>query len=210
MVKEKKYLLLNWILLASYGCIIFFALYSSVYSWPTQGSSIWFLLIIFCSSFLYHLAYIGYAVTLKKKPHLKKSYRFVTLVCGILLAGGLLLLTQKISLARFKTAYSPLITRVQQKMPLPCDGHYFEIPQVNRYNQSVTQKILNQGKPSGALLYNQQRFVVHFRGGSVDMDNSTLFYDSETQNWQFFHNDDQAMPEKFANRIKDLIRCSIF
>jgi len=55
--KEKKYLLLNWVLLTGYACINLFALYSSAYSWPTQGSIIWFLLIIFCPPFLYHLVF---------------------------------------------------------------------------------------------------------------------------------------------------------
>jgi hypothetical protein len=210
MEKEKKYLLLNWILLTGYGCINLFALYSSAYSWPTQGSVIWFLLIIFCPPFLYHLVFIAYELILKKRLHWKKSYRFITLLCGVLLAGGLLQLTQKISLTRFKTAYSPLVAQVQQKMPLPCDSHYFEIRAVNRYNHSVTQKPFNQGKPSAALLYNPQRFVLYFRGGSVDMDNSTLYYDSETQSWSFFHNDDAVMTESFDTRTKGLIKCPDF
>jgi hypothetical protein len=210
MDKEKKYLLLNWILLSGYGCINLFALYSSIYTWPTQGSIIWFLLLLFCPPFLYHTIFIGYALVLKKRLHWRKSYRFITLIIGILVAGGLLQITQKISLNRFKTAYSPLIMAVQQKMPHPCNQHYFEIPEVNRYNHSVTQKILTKNKPTGALRYNAQRFIVQFRGGSVDMDNSTLFYDSITKNWQFFHNDDLVIAKAFAERLKGLTQCSIF
>lgn len=210
MEKEKKYLLLNWILLTGYGCINLFALYSSIYSWPTQGSIIWFLLIIFCPPFLYHLIFIRYVLILKKRPHWKKIYRFITMICGILLAGGLLQITQKISLARFKTAYSPMIVQVQQKMPFPCDAHYFEIPAVYGYNHSVTQKLLKDGKPIGGLFYNAQRFVLYFRAGSVDMDNSTIFYDSEMKSWRFFHNDDGAEAANFASRSKGLTQCRVF
>jgi hypothetical protein len=210
MEKEKKYLLLNWILLGSYGGINLFAFYSSAYAWPTLGSIIWFLLLIFCPPFLYHVVFIGYVLILKKRLHWKKSYRFITLIVGILLAGGLLQLTQNISFNRFKMAYKPMMIAVQQKMPYPCDAHYFEIPAVNRYNHSVTQKILQQGKPSGALWHNAQRFIVYFRAGSVDMDNSTLVYDSETKNWLFFHNDDVVMAKAFAERIKGLTRCTVF
>jgi hypothetical protein len=209
MEKEKKYLLLNWILLVGYGCINFFAFYSSIHSWPTQGSFIWFLLIIFCPPFLYHLVFIVYVLTQHKIPHWKKIYRFVTLICGILLAGGLLQLTQKISLSRFKTAYSPLIAQVQQNMPLPCNKHYFEIAQVNHYNLTVTQKILWQGKPFGKIFYNPQRFIVYFRAGSVDNDNSTLFYDSKTKVWHFFHNDDVLEAQTFAVDIKGLSQCQL-
>lgn len=210
MDKEKKYLLLNWILLTSYACINLFAFYSSVYSWPTQGSVIWFLLLIFCPPFLYHTVYISYVLILKKRPDWKKIYRFVTMVGGILLAGGLLQVTQKISLSRFKSAYTPFVARVQQNMPTPCNGHYFEISAVDSYNHSVTQKLLQQGNPAGALLYNSQRFVLHFRGGSVDMDNSTLFYDSETKNWRFFHNENTVEAENFAGRIRGLTKCPAF
>jgi hypothetical protein len=210
MEKEKKYLLLNWILLAGYGCINLFAIYSSIYSWPTQGSIICFLLIIFCPDFLYHLVFIGYVSILKKRPHWKKVYRLLTMICGILLAGGVLQITQKISLARFKAAYNPLIVQVQQKMPLPCNAYYFEIPEVYRYNHSVTQKLLQYGKPSGGLLYNSQRFVLHFRAGSVDMDSSTIFYDSELKNWRFFHNDDVVEAANFAARSQGLMLCQVF
>lgn len=210
METEKKYLLLHWILLISYGCINLFAVYSSMYSWPTQGSFIWFLLIIFCPFFLYHLVFIGCVTVLNIRPHWKKSYLFLTIISGILLAGGVLQITQKISLARFKTAYSPMVFQVQQKMPFPCNAHYFEIPAVYRYNHSVTQKLLWKGKPTGGLLYNPQRFVLYFRAGSVDMDNSTIFYDSEIKNWQFFHNDEVAEAENFAARSKNLSLCKEF
>lgn len=210
MEKEQKYLLLNWILLTGYGCINLFAFYSSIHSWPTQGSIIWFLLIIFCPPFLYHLVFLGYVLILKQRLHWKKSYRVITMVCGVFLAGGLLQIAQKISLSRFKTAYAPLIAKVQQNMPVPCRGDYFEIPSVQDYNQSVTQKLLKQGRPEAALLYNSQRFVLTFRGGSVDMDSSTLFYDSETKNWRFFHNEDSRESQNLAERSKGLTNCKDF
>lgn len=207
---NKKFLLVNWILVISYSCIIFFALYSSIYSWPTQGSVIWFLLIIFCPPFLYHCCFIGSALGLNKKLHWKKTYRLATFGFGILLAGGLLQLTQKVSLSRFKTAYTPLIMRVQQKMPQPCDSHYFEIPQVTAYNRTVTQKILHQNKPIARLLFDKQRFILQFRAGAVDVEGSSLVYDSQTQKWHFFHNRENQEVEKFAERIKGLTSCNDF
>ena len=210
MGKEKKYLLLNWILLAGYGCITLFAVVSSIYSWPTQGSIIWFFLIIFCPPFLYHLFFIGYVSVLKQRPHRKKSYRFITMLCGVLLAGAVLQMTQKISLAHFESAYQPMIVQIQEQMPSPCDSHYFEIPEVYRYNHSVTQKLLQGEKPIGGLLYNPQRFVLHFRASSVDMDNATIFYDSESKNWRFFHHDNVAEMDNFTARSRGLTPCKTF
>ncbi len=207
---DKKYLLLNWVLLISYGCIILFAVYSSIYCWPTKGSVIWFLVIIFCPPFLYHLVFIGYALIFNQLLHWKKSYRLITLVTGILLAGGLLQLTQTLSLARFKTAYSPLVKQIQAKMPTPCAADYFEIPQVHAYNLSVTQKILQQKKPLGALYYNPQRFVLCFRAGSVDVAGSSLVYDSRTKQWDFFHQSEIQAIDKFNVQINKLIKCRNF
>ena len=93
---------------------------------------------------------------------------------------------------------------------MPCKGDYFEIASVKRYNASVISKILIQNKPEGRLLYNTRRFILNFRGGSIDMNNSTLFYDSETKIWHFFHNDTLKETANFAERTQGLIQCRIF
>ena len=207
---KKKYLLFNWILFTGYGCIILFALYSSIYCWPTQGSVIWFLLIFFCPPFLYHGIFIGYALASDKLLHWKKSYRFVTLIVGFLLTGGLLQITQYLSLLHFKTAYRPFIAQIQANLPQPCNKEYFKIPQVQQYNASVTQKILKQGQPAGALFYNKQRFVLYFRAGSVDPGGSYLSYESQTRQWTLFHHNDFAAVDKFAAQIHKLTQCQRF
>lgn len=207
---KKKYLLLNWVLFISYGCIILFALYGSIYCWPTKGSVIWFLVIIFCPPFLYHAVFISYALIFDKLLHWKKSYRFITLVIGIFLAGGLLQLTQNLSLARFKAAYQPFVAQIHANMPNPCASSYFAMPQVQSYNLSVTQKILQQKKPTGALFYNPQRFVLYFRAGSVDVGGSSLVYDSQTKRWDFFHHNDRQAADKFTAQISKLVKCRNF
>ncbi len=210
VTSKKKYLLLNWVLFISYGCIILFALYASIYCWPTKGSVIWFLIIIFCPPFLYHLVFIGYALLFNKTLHWKKSYRFITLIIGFLLAGGLLQLTQYLSLSRFKTAYQPLIAQIQITMPHPCRADYFKIPQVQSYNLSLIQKSFDKQKPTGALFYNSQRFVLYLRGGSVDIAGSHLVYDSQVKQWVFFHDTDMQALDKFNNQINKLPRCQQF
>jgi hypothetical protein len=211
MEKERKYLLLNWILLSGYACLNLLAFYISAYSWPTQGSVVWLLLIIFSGPFLYHSLFIVYVLTLHQRPHWKKIYRLMTMVAGILLAGGVLLLVaQKISLARFTSAYGDLVAEVSQKMPQPCGVDYSQIPAVTAYNQSTYQMVRHQGKPIGLIFYNQQRFGIYFRAGSVDMDSATLFYDSETKNWLFFHNEDLATKQQVTERMQGLAKCAVF
>lgn len=209
-IPRKKYLLLNWILFCGYGSLVLFGFYTSIYCWPTQGSVIWFLVLIFCPPFLYHGVFIGYALLFDSLLHWKKSYRFMCLLIGFVLANGLLQISQSLSFAHFKTAYQPFIAQIQQKMPQPCQGHYFAIPSVQAYNARVSQKIVKNHQPSGTLFYNARRFVLFFRGGSVDVSGSTLFYDSQTLQWQFFHQQDSEAAEKFASTINKLKQCSDF
>ncbi len=205
--KNARYLLFNWILLISYGGINLFAVYSLTHSWPTQGSVIWFLLIIFCPAFLYHLTFISYVLILQKPPQWTRLFRLMTLIGGVLFAGGVLQYTQKKAFKHFRKAYTPLVELVQHKMPQPCNANYFTLPSVSQYNYSVTH---GYHKPVSGLFYNQQRFIVYFQGGSVDMNNSTLFYDSQNHNWLFFHNNDLAMFEQFKRRLEGLQNCPIF
>jgi hypothetical protein len=208
MEKEKKYLLLNWILLAGYACLLLFSVYSCGYVWPTQGSIIWFLLLLFCPPFLYQLSFIGCALTQHKKPHWGKSQRLVSIFAGLLLACILLQLTQKFAFNRFKTAYNPMLAAIAQNMPQPCRSGYFAIKSVADYNASVSHKILSaQQQPEGKLFYNRDRFVLYFRAGSADMDNSTLFYDSQRKNWDFFHNSDSVKQQNLAALLKGLSVC---
>ena len=208
MEKEKKYLLLHWILLAGFGCLNLLVFYSSCYVWPTQGSLIWSLLLLFCPPFLYHLIFISHVLFYKRPLVWKKSYYALTILGGIFIAGGILQIAQQISLTRFETAYQPMIAQIQRNMPMPCRTHYFELPTLADYNQSVSQKILVQNKPRGRLFYDEKRFVLYFQAGSIDRDNSSLVYDSAFKRWHFFHNDTLAESDYFIARRIGLTACS--
>ena len=210
MDKHKKSLLLHWVLLVIYSSINIYTVYSLSHSWPNKGSFAWFLLIFFCPPFLYHFITLSYELAVRKLFCWKKSLRFATLIAGILLAGNLLQYAQNSSLRKFNRAYTPLIERIIKKMPEPCDGQYFQIPKIATYNNKVNRLINHKGKPIGELLYNHHRFIVHFQGGSVDIDGSTIFYDSEIKQWQIFHNDEFSLLDDFNFRRIGLTKCEAF
>lgn len=206
----KKSLLVNWILLIIYSSINSYTVYNLSHSWPTKGSLFWFLLIFFCPPLLYHFIAISYAVVTKRILHRKKVSRLVSLITGILLAGGLLQYSQKNSLQNFDKAYFPMIERLKQNMPMPCESEYFRIPRVVVYNKTVKRMIHQQGRPIARLGYNQDAFMLYFVAGSVDIKGSTIFYDSDVEQWQMFHNADLPMIDKFKHKLSQLKKCKTF
>jgi len=210
MAEYKKSLVVNWVLLVIYSSINIYTVYSLSYSWPNKGSLSWFLLIFFCPPFLYHFIAISYILAVKENLHWKKCLRLGTLIMGVLLAGGLLNYTQKSSLRKLNRAYFPMVKAINKNMPMPCGHHYFQIQKVVVYNGKTNRMIMKDGKPIGELWYKNKRFIVSFLGRSVDIDGSTIFYDSEIQQWQIFHNDNLQMKEKLNNTRLKLKKCDTF
>jgi len=207
MDEYQKSLLLNWVLLLIYSGITIYSIYSLSHSWPNKGSLSWFFPIFFCPPFLYHFITISYTLATKKSFYWKKWLRLITIFIGILLAGILLQYTQNSSLRKFNRAYFPMTQELKENMPMPCHGDYFQIPQVVIYNGSSHRMVTYEGKPIGELWYNQKRFVILFLAGSVDVDGSSLFYDSEAQKWQLFHNDNIKILDIFKRKLVNLTKC---
>jgi hypothetical protein len=210
MDEYKKSLVVNWILLVIYSNINIYTVYSLSHSWPNKGSLSWFSLIFFCPPFLYHFVAISYTLAIKENFRWKKCLRLGTLIAGFLLAGGLLNYTQKSSLRKLNRAYFPMVKALNKNMPMPCGHNYLQIPSVVVYNGKTKRTIMKEGKPIGELWYKKKRFILSFLGGSVDIDGSTLFYDSEIQQWQIFHNDNLQMKQQLNNTLLKFKKCDSF
>ena len=210
MDEYKKSLVINWVLLVIYSSINIYTIYSLSHSWPNKGSLSWFLLLIFCPPFLYHFIAISYTLATKENFRWKKCLRLGTIIIGVLLAGGLLNYTQKSSLRKLNRAYFPMIKALNKHKLMPCGRDYLQIPKVVIYNGKTHRMIMKDGKPIGELWYSPTRFIISFLGGSVDIEGSTLFYDSKIQHWQVFHNDNLEMKEKLNNKRLKLKKCDTF
>jgi len=63
------------------------------------------------------------------------------------------------------------------------------------------------GLRKGTLHQGAGRFVLELAGRSIDIDGSTLYYDSATRMWQRFHNDDRAQSSAFNALVGPLAPC---
>jgi len=211
MGQYKHSLFLHWLLFFIYSLINFYILYNLCYSWPTTGSMVWFVLLISCPAFLYQFLLLAYTLKFKQPLQWKYKLAFISLILGFFLAGGLLQYTQKSSLRKMSRAYRPVIAQILEKMPTPvCDKAYFNTAEIVKYNGSIHRMIAKDGHPLGELLYNDARFLLHFRAGSIDIAGSTLFYDSKVKHWQLFHNDNMKAFTHFKTLIDPLTLCKIF
>lgn len=210
MEEYKRNLILNWCLFFTYSCIIFYTVHYLAYSWPNTGSFIWFLLIFLCPSFLYQFSVIACTLSCKKPPTKKILLRLITLILGFFLAGGLLKYAQNSSLRKMSRTYEPLVAQIQKNMPTPCNGDYFNIAKIVKYNNTTHLMIAQEGQPIGELFHNKKRFILYFSGGSIDIDGSTLLYDSTLKYWQIFHNDNSEMLEKLEKEKQGLNKCETF
>jgi hypothetical protein len=64
-------------------------------------------------------------------------------------------------------------------------------------------------RPAGNLAYDRTRFVLSFGAGSIDIDGSTIFYDSTVGHWKLFHNDDTGDSGALDQRIEGLAACKV-
>ena len=64
-------------------------------------------------------------------------------------------------------------------------------------------------RPAAKLKYDNKRFVLAFGGGSMDIDGSTIYYDSGAQAWRKFHNDDATASTLYVRLGEGLAECAL-
>jgi hypothetical protein len=84
------------------------------------------------------------------------------------------------------------------------DPKHFEIPAVADYNRQA-----GRDQPRGMLKHDDKRFVLSYSGSSIDMDGSTLYYDSDTKAWSKFHNNEQEKTGALAKLTAGLAECAL-
>lgn len=112
--------------------------------------------------------------------------RASTLVAGVALAAAAWGSLDDVSMSRFERAFAPLTGEMHARMPKPCPpAASYAIP------AELTAYLEESGAPRAPaeLKHDARRFVLTLHGGSIDIDGSTLFYDSATRKWRKAHND---------------------
>ncbi|MBK9019949.1 MAG: hypothetical protein IPL72_08100 [Sulfuritalea sp.] len=129
--------------------------------------------------------------------------RLAALPLGVALAFALFSMLEPMSMARFEREIAPWVSRIHAIAPMSCqaDGGY-----------PVDAALASYLERSGALRkatlhHGNGRFVIELAGRSIDIDGSTLYYESATRKWNRFHNDNRERSVAFEALVKPLAPC---
>ena len=129
--------------------------------------------------------------------------RLAALPVGVFLAVMLFSAVEPMSMARFEREIAPLVAQIQAGAPVNCpaDARYPVDAALNAYLEQ------SAGLRKGTLHQGSGRFVIELAGRSIDIDGSTLYYDSATRKWTRFHNDNRERAVAFETLVKLLAPC---
>jgi hypothetical protein len=131
--------------------------------------------------------------------------RVITIPLGLMLAGLLHSGGSVLAMDGFERAYAPFVAQLGSSLPEACGAgaKYFAIPAVAEFNQRTGSR------PTGRLHHDDKRFVLSFGGGSIDIDGSTLYYDSESKRWRRYHNDIEEARAAHEKLVAGLTECRL-
>ncbi len=109
-----------------------------------------------------------------------------------------------ISMHRFERAMAPLVASLHAKLPTACppESGYPLGPEVVAYLDGSSAVRAN-----AELHFDANRFVLTFQGRSMDIDGSTMFYDSIARVWRKIHNDSLGRTGELAALVQGLTAC---
>ena len=193
-------------LLVSYTAVVAWIFYDQSTSWPHVGSWADFVFFFLCPGILFQSVSLAYTRSTGRALTRRALVRVVTIPLGLVLAGTLATWANTLAMGNFEQAYAPFVAQVGSNLADPCRlaSRYFVIPAVAAYNLHA-----QHDRPAAKLKYDNKRFVLSFGGGSMDIDGSTIYYDSGTKVWQKFHNNDATAFGVYSGLSEGLAECSL-
>lgn len=188
--------LLSFILLSGYLSVLSYLFYWDTI-WPHVGSFSIVLFLIMCPGVLFHLYFITYSLIKRKLPDKRILARVLSIVIGIVLGSQIPMYAQEIAMDSFVENYQPLVDSIQENLPDPC---YPQVPY-------ESQKSLDDLKKMGQLWHDEEHFIFTFRGGSADIDGSTIYYYSKEGDFKIFHNDNKDDSKRFEALLVGMKSC---
>lgn len=174
--------LIGWIVAAAWSA------YALAQAWPYVRHQLQIVLLLAVPGALFRSFDLGF---MQLKGRRISGWRRVLaraamLAAGLVLWGALCDRLDGVSMARFERALEPLIGELHARMPKPCPpaADYRIAPELAAY-------LVESSAPRAPaeLKHDARRFVLSLHGGSIDIDGSTLFYDSARRKWRKVHND---------------------
>ena len=173
-------------LLAAYVAIVGWVFYEESTSWPHEGTWASIAYVFLCPGILFQSFHLAYTRRTGRPLTRRALTRVVTIPLGLLLAGLLATEASALAMRGFVRAYAPFVSQIGASLADPCapGAKYFAIPSVVAFNEQTGSR------PTAHLHHDGKRFVLGFAGGSMDIDGSTIYFDSGAKAWSRFHNDD--------------------
>lgn len=193
------------VLLALYVAITAWVFYEQSTSWPHEGS--WALLayVFLCPGILFQAFNLAYTRLASRALTRRALTRVVTIPLGLvfaaLLGGG----ASDLAMHGFEQAYAPFVSQIGANRADPCGpgAKYFSIPAVAAFNEQTGSR------PTAYLHHDGKRFVLGFAGGSIDIDGSTIYYDSGAKRWWRYHNDNLEARAVHQKLTEGLATCKL-
>lgn len=192
-------------LLGIYVGISALVFYQLANAWPNIGQWKQGLLLLLCP------AIVLTALRLSRPRTRSRARRvlewLVAVPLGVFLATLLTGFASMISFNNFQKHYAAFVAEVHSNLPTPCASAwaFLDNPTLLAYNRAAD---VDERAPV-TLYYSAERFVASLPGGSIDIDGSTIYYDSHSGGWHRFHNDDRLERERYGALIVDLSECRL-
>lgn len=123
----------------------------------------------------------------------------ISVIAGLFLIVPVYSVANKTAMKKFQSKYDPLVAQLQAEKNDLCR---------NMSDFIRTRKLKGIKKPK-ALYYNNEYFILSFHGGSIDIDGSTITYNSKTGQWEIFHNQTEEKRRKLEGITKDMQNCFV-
>lgn len=194
---------LSAVLLAAYVLAVAWVFNVQSRTWPHEGSMVYVVFFLLCPGILFQSFNLAYVWRTGSRLMRRALTRVVTIPLGLVMAALLANWASTLAMRGFEQAYVPFVSQIGANLRDSCRvaGKYFLAPAVAVYNQRASRE-----QPA-KLHHDSTRFVLAFRGGSADIDGSTIYYDSATAAWSKFHNDSSDEQAAYVARTAGLAEC---
>ena len=193
------------LLLALYVALTGWLFFEQSTSWPHEGSWAFLGYIFLVPGIVFQAVSLAYEKIAGRPLARRVLTRVLTIPIGLVLAGGLEAGASQVALAGFERAYAPFVTQLGTSLSEACNSgpKYFAISSVAAFNEQTGSR------PTAFLHHDGKRFVLRFMGGSIDIDGSTLYYESEAREWRRYHNNNEEAHAIHQKLIAGLADCKL-
>lgn len=191
------------VLLTVYAGIAGVVFYQLAVAWPHASDWKQFVLVLLIPGIAINLLKLfGPRKRVRSRRVLE---RVLSVIVGVPLALVLSQVSEALAFKRFQDNYAAFVQEVQSQLPAPCVPAlaFLDTPEIADYNRNTY--FVN--RPRVTIYYAPERIVISLPGGSIDIDGSTLYFDSTSAQWQHFHNDDRQARVRFEALVENLEDC---